>query len=163
MNYSHNKDVGMINNINNSLIKKRSSSNSHLEEFKSNSKTDLSLQPSNSLKKQNFSDRLNVFSKKNQPITPNYPPNLNMTPLSFISSNRDSVYTFTENIHVFLRVRPLNNLELSRGDSRCLEIANQQMVFLNNKLVSKNYSFDYVFGEKSTQEDVFQNSQMNVN
>jgi len=163
MNYSHQQNNSLINNNNNnSLVKNRSSSNSYLDKFKSNIKSNMSLQPNNSLVKPHISDRMNLFSNQNQPITPNYPPTHNMTPLSFSLSNGESGFTFSENIHVFLRVRPFSNLELSRGDTKCIDLANQQMVFFNNKAISKNFSFDYVFGENSSQEEVFQNSQMNV-
>jgi len=82
--------------------------------------------------------------------------------VSFTNSKNESGFFFSENIHVFLRIRPLNNLEISRGDSKSIELANPQMIFFNNKNVSKNFSFDYIFGENSLQEEVFQNSQMNV-
>ena len=85
-----------------------------------------------------------------------------MTPSSFGLSNQESGFNYTENIQVFLRIRPLNNLETSREDSKCVELANQQMIFFNAKNMSRNYSFNYIFGENSSQEEVFHNSQMDV-
>jgi len=155
-----------INNKNNSsLIKKRSSSNSHMDKLKSNINTNLSLQQNNSLLKPNYSDKMNFYpngNSKNIPYTPSNNSSLNMTPVSFINSKNESGFFFSEKIHVFLRIRPLSNLEISRGDSKCIDLANPQMIYFKNKNISRNFSFDCIFGENSSQEEVFQNSQMNV-
>jgi hypothetical protein len=154
------------NNNNSSLIKNKSSSSTHLDKFKSSLKNNLSSQQQNiSLIRPNYSDKMNFFpqgSRNNFPLTPSYNSSLNSTPVSFTNSKNESGFFFSENIHVFLRIRPLNNLEISRGDSKSIDLANPQMIFFNNKNVSRNFSFDYVFSENSLQEEVFQNSQMNV-
>ena len=173
MNFSHqqnnsilhnNSNINKINH-NNSITKNRSNSNSYVDKIRNNIHSNLSLQPSNSLLKPNYSDRMNFFNpnqNQNIPYTPTYSQNYNMTPVSFNSSNNESGFYLTENIHVFLRIRPLSNLEVKRGDSKCLELANQKMLFFNSKNISRNFSFDTIFGENSSQEEVFQNSQIKV-
>ena len=146
-------------------MKNRSSSNSYSDKIKSNLKLNVPSQQNISLIKPNFSDKMNFFPKgnfNNIPYTPSYNPSLNMTPVSFTNSKSDNGFYISENILVFLRIRPLSNLEISRGDNKCVDLANQQMIFFNNKAVSRNFSFDYIFGENSSQEEVFQNSQINV-
>jgi hypothetical protein len=68
----------------------------------------------------------------------------------------------TENIQVFLRVRPMNKLEINRGDAKIIELANSQMIFFNNKNLTRNFSFNQCFGEHSTQKDVYEHTQISV-
>lgn len=154
------------NNNNSSSLNNRSNSNSYIDKLKSHLKNNFSSQQQNiSLIKPNYSDKMNFFPQQNVnniPYTPSYNPSLNSTPLSFVNSKNESGFFFSENIHVFLRIRPLNNLEISRGDTKCIDLANQQTIFFNNKNISRNFSFDYVFNENSSQEEVFQNSHINV-
>jgi hypothetical protein len=70
---------------------------------------------------------------------------------------------YSENIQVFLRVRPMNKLEINRGDAKIIELANNQMIFFNNKNLTRNFSFNHCFGENSTQKDVYENTQISVN
>jgi hypothetical protein len=56
----------------------------------------------------------------------------------------------------------MNQLETSRGDAKIIELANNQMIFFNNKNHTKNFSFNQCFGEYSTQKDVYENTQISV-
>lgn len=161
MNNSYNQNNSYINN-NNSLIKNRSGSNSLMDVYKSNIKSTTQIKPNSSLIKSELTERTTPIQNLSQPYTPNLRQNHNMTPISFNLSNLESGFTFTENIHVFLRVRPFNNTEKNRGDSKCVEVANQQTMFFINKSISRNFSFDYIFDENSSQDEVFQYSQINV-
>jgi hypothetical protein len=67
-----------------------------------------------------------------------------------------------ENIKVCIRIRPANTLEIGRGDSKCLEYSNLQTLHFLNKNISKNYSFNCVFHENATQEEVFATCSINV-
>jgi hypothetical protein len=81
--------------------------------------------------------------------------NMNVPNLDFREDNN------AENIKVCIRLRPLNVMETGRGDSKCAETNNNQIVF-RNKNISRNYGFNNVFGESTTQEEIFFNSNMNV-
>lgn len=67
-----------------------------------------------------------------------------------------------ENIKVCIRIRPLNTLELGRGDSKCVEFSNLQTLHFHSKNISKNYSFNCVFHENTTQEELFTTCAINV-
>ena len=113
---------------------------------------------------------------------PNYPPIQKKTPISLnekinaninyqlnpfkLNTNQnfsDSNLSYNENINVFLRIRPLNNTEINREDSKCIELANQNTIFFNNiKNTTRNYSFNYIFGERSSQDDVYKYCEIHV-
>jgi hypothetical protein len=67
-----------------------------------------------------------------------------------------------ENIKVCLRIRPLNVMETSRDDLKCIEESNNTKLHFQNKNINRTYSYNYIFGEKSNQEDVFYSCSMNV-
>ncbi|CAD8152236.1 unnamed protein product [Paramecium octaurelia] len=56
-----------------------------------------------------------------------------------------------ENIHVLVRVRPLNQREAHLGANACIT-TNANSITLDNK---KEYTYDHVLGADSTQEQVF--------
>jgi hypothetical protein len=67
-----------------------------------------------------------------------------------------------ENIKVCLRIRPFSNQELSRGDEKCIQDNNNTNVNFKNKNINRSYTFNHIFGEKSSQEDLFFQCSMNV-
>jgi hypothetical protein len=71
-------------------------------------------------------------------------------------------YSDTENIKVCIRIRPLNITETGRGDSKCVDISNNNQVVFQNKTLHRNYGFNNVFNESTTQEDLFTGSHLNV-
>lgn len=62
-----------------------------------------------------------------------------------------------DNIQVMVRVRPLNDREIKSGDKSCIdfvpEVVNQ--IIIDSKPEPKLFSFDYISGTKSTQEEIF--------
>lgn len=60
-----------------------------------------------------------------------------------------------ENIKVCLRVRPLNTNEINRNKNSCVEILNNLEVNYKSGKLNKKYQLDYIFDQKSTQEDIF--------
>jgi hypothetical protein len=67
-----------------------------------------------------------------------------------------------ENIKVCVRIRPMNLMEQGRGDGRCVEYINTGSLAFKNKNINRNYSFNVVFGEGATQEDLFYTCSINV-
>jgi kinesin family protein C2/C3 len=61
------------------------------------------------------------------------------------------------NIRVFCRVRPLNHLDAKRGTLTAGAYANSEdrTIRVDNKGKISEFEFDRVFGEKTTQEEVF--------
>ena len=68
-----------------------------------------------------------------------------------------------ENIKVCIRIRPPNILETGRGDTKCVEYTNLQTLHFHNKNINKNYSFNCVFHENASQEELFTTCSINVN
>lgn len=56
-----------------------------------------------------------------------------------------------ENIHVLVRIRPINYKETHIGAHPCCQ-AQANSIILDAK---KEYQFDYVLGPESTQEEVY--------
>jgi hypothetical protein len=157
----------MKNNINTSPSKLREKENETnkdkdkekvkgIENEKANNrKLNLSLINKNI---QSLSKAVNpIFSVNNTPKE-----SFNTNDFNLLESQSDYGFNQTENIKVFLRVRPLNQLETNRGDAKIIELANNQMIFFSNKNLSRNYSFNQCFGEFSTQKDVYDNTQISV-
>lgn len=67
-----------------------------------------------------------------------------------------------ENIKVCIRIRPMNATEQGRGDGKCVEYINSSSLQLKNKNINKSYSFNIVFGDGASQEDVFYSCSVNV-
>lgn len=61
-----------------------------------------------------------------------------------------------ENIRVAIRIRPLLNFERKRGDSRCLEQINRNIISLTGKNNQQtNFQFNTILPENANQEQVF--------
>jgi hypothetical protein len=84
--------------------------------------------------------------------------NMNMPNLDIMSGYIND----TENIKVCIRLRPLNIMETGRGDSKCVDVNNNNQVVYQNKTVSRNYGFNNVFHEATSQEELFYACQMDV-
>lgn len=113
-----------------------------------------------------------IFNYKNKNLSNHTPISLNENIINQLNPYKlntnqnfsDTNLSYNENINVFLRVRPLNNSEINREDSKCIEFANQNTIFFNNiKNTSRNYSFNYIFGENSSQDDVYKYCEIHVN
>lgn len=67
-----------------------------------------------------------------------------------------------ENIKVCVRIRPLNMTEQGRGDGKSVEVVNNTALSFKNKNVGRNYTYNCVFGESTTQEELFYTCSINV-
>jgi len=68
--------------------------------------------------------------------------------------------TNSENIKVCLRIRPMSLQEQSRNDVSCIEPVSNEQLILKHKNLRRSYTFNLVFGQDSSQEDVFFNCSM---
>jgi hypothetical protein len=68
----------------------------------------------------------------------------------------------SENIKVCLRIRPLNLTEKGRNDSKSLSVMSETQVVYINKQLRRNYTFNLVFDETASQEDVFYRCSINT-
>lgn len=62
-----------------------------------------------------------------------------------------------DNVKVMVRVRPLSQKEIEEGSKLCVKFEqyNSNSVILDCVQEQKNYSFDWVGGLTTTQEDIF--------
>ena len=67
-----------------------------------------------------------------------------------------------ENIKVCVRVRPLNTNENGRGDTKCIDMISNTELLFQNKNIKKNYSYNHIFNEDNSQEEVFYSCSLNV-
>jgi hypothetical protein len=94
---------------------------------------------------------INVPINQNMYSAKNHVPNLDF-------SSQDE----GENIRVCVRVRPLNMTELGRNDGKCVDCVNSNTILLKNKNISRNYTYNLVFGEGTAQDDIFYSCSINV-
>ena len=80
----------------------------------------------------------------NQNYKNNISPNLDF--------NNDST---SENIKVCIRIRPFSFQEQSRNDKKCVENYSSDQFIYTNKNIRKSYTYNLVFNENSSQEDIF--------
>ena len=59
----------------------------------------------------------------------------------------------TDNVKVFIRVRPKNDKEINTGD--CVSV-NQNTLTMKDNEPDHRFSFDYVFGPSITQKEVYE-------
>jgi kinesin family protein 15 len=62
----------------------------------------------------------------------------------------------SNNVKVVVRVRPLNNDEMSHGQSKCIAVIDSQSISIDSKPEAKVFSYDYVVAEDESQESVFE-------
>jgi hypothetical protein len=94
------------------------------------------------------------------PISTDLP--LSNSPNIEVIPNLDFTHDETgENIKVCLRIRPLNVSEKGRNDTKSLTIMNDTQVLFTSKQLRRNYTFNLVFDETSSQEDIFYHCSIN--
>ena len=104
-----------------------------------------------------INDNININSSNYQDY--NYGPEL------YSNGNQPNLYfdndTNSENIKVCLRIRPLSLQEKSRNDKSCIEPVSNEQLILQHKNLRRSYTFNLVFGQESSQEDIFFNCSIN--
>ena len=144
----------------------------------SNNKKDKTIFPKIDDNKTNtsFRRKFDISTINNNNINPlvnngninqnyNYLPNIPYTASNYpngISPNLDfNNDQSSENIKVCVRIRPFSIQEKSRNDIKCIEPASQDQLVYANKNIRRSYTYNLVFGEDSTQEDIFYNCSIN--
>lgn len=61
-------------------------------------------------------------------------------------------------IRVFCRVRPLNKREQDMDSPECVEIQDEMQMQITTRTGAKKFNFDSVFGQESTQNEIFDES-----
>lgn len=84
------------------------------------------------------------------------------TPRSHISGTTGTDIEIGESVRVCVRSRPLNEKEISSGDTSCVSVVNPQTLQLNLKSGSKNFRFHQVMGENYTQGQMFSDSGVHI-
>ena len=84
----------------------------------------------------------------------------NGTPLTSVSGGLEQ--DSGENIRVLIRIRPLNEKELSAEDQSCVQPLDQQVLQINLKGQSKEFRFHQVLGEGQSQSQVFGESGLHL-
>lgn len=59
--------------------------------------------------------------------------------------------TCDENVKVCIRIRPLNQREITEGNTSCVKVIDNGTIILDSKPEPKIFSFDYVANETTTQ------------
>ena len=108
-------------------------------------------------KRNSLSNNINQNSDNYQDYS--YGPEL------YQNGNQPNLYfdndTTSENIKVCLRIRPMSLQERSRNDKECIETVSNEQLILTHKHLRRSYTFNLVFGQESSQEDVFFNCSIN--
>ena len=108
-------------------------------------------------KRNSLSNNINQNSDNYQDYS--YGPEL------YQNGNQPNLYfdndTNSENIKVCLRIRPMSLQEKSRNDKECIETVSNEQLILTHKHLRRSYTFNLVFGQESSQEDVFFNCSIN--
>ena len=108
-------------------------------------------------KRNSLSNNINQNSDNYQDYS--YGPEL------YQNGNQPNLYfdndTTSENIKVCLRIRPMSLQEKSRNDKECIETVSNEQLILTHKHLRRSYTFNLVFGQESSQEDVFFNCSIN--
>jgi len=109
------------------------------------------------------SNQINPLSNNINQNSSNY-QNYSYGPQSYSNGNQPNLYfdsdTNSENIKVCLRIRPMSLQEKSRNDVSCIEPVSNEQLILSHKNLRRSYTFNLVFGQESSQEDVFFNCSM---
>ena len=125
----------------------------------------------NSYRKQINVSNLNISNtSKINPLTNNINQNsqnyqdYSYGPQSYSNGSQPNLYfdndATSENIKVCLRIRPMSLQEKSRNDIACIEPVSNEQLILQHKNLRRSYTFNLVFGQESSQEDVFFNCSM---
>ena len=109
------------------------------------------------------SNQINPLSNNINQNSSNY-QNYSYGSQSYSNGNQPNLYfdsdTNSENIKVCLRIRPMSLQEKSRNDVSCIEPVSNEQLILSHKNLRRSYTFNLVFGQESSQEDVFFNCSM---
>ena len=120
------------------------------------------------LNNKGINNNINMNYNPSGNINPNYLgflPNIPYTIQNYqngsapnLDFNNDSK---SENIKVCVRIRPLSPQELGRGDKKSVEPLSSDQLIYNHKNIRRSYTYNLVFGENSSQEDIFYNCSIN--
>ena len=120
------------------------------------------------LNNKGINNNINMNYNPSGNINPNYLgflPNIPYTVQNYqngsapnLDFNNDSK---SENIKVCVRIRPLSPQELGRGDKKSVEPHSSDQLIYNHKNIRRSYTYNLVFGENSSQEDIFYNCSIN--
>ena len=120
------------------------------------------------LNNKGINNNINMNYNPSGNINPNYLgflPNIPYTIQNYqngsapnLDFNNDSK---SENIKVCVRIRPLSPQELGRGDKKSVEPHSSDQLIYNHKNIRRSYTYNLVFGENSSQEDIFYNCSIN--
>ena len=106
----------------------------------------------------NNSDIINPLSNNINQNSSNY-QDISYNPQSYSNGSQPNLYfdndTNSENIKVCLRIRPMSLQEKSRNDIACIEPVSDEQLILKHKNLRRSYTFNLVFGQESSQEDIF--------
>ena len=133
-----------------------------IESTKSNNsyrkKVNISNLKSNNNINMNNSDIINPLSNNINQNSSNY-QDISYNPQSYSNGSQPNLYfdndTNSENIKVCLRIRPMSLQEKSRNDIACIEPVSDEQLILKHKNLRRSYTFNLVFGQESSQEDIF--------
>ena len=67
-----------------------------------------------------------------------------------------------ESVLVAVRIRPMNNNEISRGDDWCLKVLNDREMQIYQKGSQKLYQFNSVLADNTKQDEVFMKCAISV-
>ena len=166
-NGSKTPDINNYNNKNNNLKNANNKNNKtifpKIDDNKTNTsfrqKFDISSINNNNNNNINNNNYNNLINNGNINPNYNYLPNIPYTAANYpngISPNLDfNNDQSSENIKVCVRIRPFSIQEKSRNDIKCIEPASQDQLVFANKNIRRSYTYNLVFGEDSTQEDIF--------
>ena len=172
-NGSKTPDINNYNNKNNNLKNANNKNNKtifpKIDDNKTNTsfrqKFDISSINNNNNNNINNNNYNNLINNGNINPNYNYLPNIPYTAANYpngISPNLDfNNDQSSENIKVCVRIRPFSIQEKSRNDIKCIEPASQDQLVFANKNIRRSYTYNLVFGEDSTQEDIFYNCSIN--
>ena len=117
----------------------------------------------NKINNTNNNNTINPLSNNINQNSSNY-QNYSYGPQLYSNGNQPNLYfdsdTNSENIKVCLRIRPMSLQEKSRNDVSCIEPVSNEQLILTHKNLRRSYTFNLVFGQESSQEDVFFNCSM---
>ena len=133
-----------------------------IESTKSNNsyrkKVNISNLKSNNNINMNNSDIINPLSNNINQNSSNF-QDISYNPQSYSNGSQPNLYfdndTNSENIKVCLRIRPMSLQEKSRNDIACIEPVSDEQLILKHKNLRRSYTFNLVFGQESSQEDIF--------
>ena len=121
------------------------------------------LNSNNNKNNNSINNNINPLSNNINQNSQNY-LDYNYGPQSYSNGNSPNLDfdndTNSENIKVCLRIRPMSLQEKSRNDVACIEAVSNEQLILTHKSLRRSYTFNLVFGQESSQEDVFFNCSM---